>query len=243
MTLSIIIPAYNEADRLPRTLAMIERWMLSDPVVQLSEVILVDDGSTDDTTAVLSHWHHRLPITGIRLPINKGKGAAVRAGMLKASGDLSLLYDADGATPMEEVDHLIHDLHEKRADIAIGSRVLAIERQSVRMSVIRKFIGRTYHLLCSGLIPGIADAACGCKLFRSECARAIFSIQMIDRFAFDIEVLALASRFQYRLIEVPVSWQSVPKSKVRLLIDGPQMLYSILTLYVAMWRRAALRKQ
>lgn len=241
MTLSIIIPAYNEADRLPRTLAMIERWMLSDPAAELTEVILVDDGSTDETMAVLAHWHHRLPITEIRLPVNRGKGAAVRAGMLQATADLLLLYDADGATPMEEVNHLIHDLHEKRADIAIGSRVLAIETQSVRMSVTRKFIGRTYHLLCSGLIPGIADAACGCKLFRSECARAIFSIQTIDRFAFDIEVLALAQRFRYRLIEVPVSWQSVPKSKVRLFIDGPQMLRSILRLYVAKWRREGVR--
>lgn len=233
--LSIIIPAFNEEARLPRTLESIRAYFAAtgEPHLELGEILVIDDGSGDATSAVVEHWRESLPIRAIRLTRNRGKGASCRRGVSEAAGDLILLYDADGATPIEEVPRLAELLREGRADIAIGSRVRG-HSADVVMSFHRRLIGRIYHALCSGLCPGIEDAACGCKLFTAPVAKRIFSVQRINRFAFDVEILSLAQRYRYRIAEVPVHWTAVPGSKVNLVMDSVQMTLSVLGLY---WRR------
>ncbi len=228
MTLSVIIPAFNEEDRLPSTLKKLAGYFKGKPagLPVLKEVIVADDGSRDRTVA-LAKAEKGLPVRVIELKRNRGKGAAVRAGMLAATGDYALFYDADAATPVEEIGHLFAALKKRKADIAIGSRL----NKDVYMSPHRRFIGRVYHALCYPLIPGIRDAACGCKLFTREAAQAIFKKQRIDRFACDIEILALAQSRKFKIAEVQVKWTAVPESKVRLVKDSTEMLKSVVVLY------------
>lgn len=239
MTLSIVIPAYNEAKRLPQTLARLQTCFASVPSeldLHLLEVIVVDDASTDDTAAVAEAHAGTLPLRVIRLPKNMGKGGAVRTGMLAAKGDRALFYDADGATPPEEILHLWRVMTRGGADIVIGCRVNP-EAGIVTMSTGRRLIGRTYHALCSPLVPGLRDTACGCKLFTAEATCELFSRQTIERFAFDIEILFLARRLHFRVEEVLVSWTAVAESKVRIVRDGINMFRSVLGLYWA-WLKA-----
>lgn len=237
-TLAIIIPAYNEQDRLPKTLASIKAAWDSGAMsgLTLSQVIVADDGSADSTLVVAESWKDKLPMEVFALAKNAGKGAAVRGGMARVRSDLALMYDADGAAPITEVAKLLKALNDG-ADIAIGSRVMNEEKSLVTMRWHRRVIGRVYHFLCSALVPGIHDTACGCKLFRAEVAKKLFSIQRIDRFAFDVEVLALALRHGYVIAEIPLEWTAVPESKVRLVRDGLEMLWCLITLYTGSSRR------
>ena len=229
MTLSIIIPAYNEEDRLPSTLRKLAAYFGGRPsgLPALGEVIIADDGSKDRTVELANAMAKDLPIRVIALPKNQGKGAAVRAGMLAATGDYALFYDADAATPVEEIAKLFEALEQQHADIAIGSRL----NKDVYMSPHRRLIGRIYHAVCWPLIPGIRDAACGCKLFTKKAAQAIFSRQKINRFACDIEILALAQSHNFTVSEVQVKWTAVPESKVRMVKDSTEMLKSVVVLY------------
>jgi dolichyl-phosphate beta-glucosyltransferase len=237
MTLSIIIPAFNEEKRLPRTLAAIQSYFSAPRSMRLHEVIVVDDGSADGTARVAKEWEGRLPVQVLRFDVNRGKGAVSRAGMLAAEGDLCLLYDADGATPIGEAEKLVAAMQARGADIAIGSRVLGGE--VVTMSAHRRFIGRAYHALTAPLIPGIEDAACGCKLFKRGVAHDLFARQSIDRFAFDVEVLAIALARGYEVVEVSVRWTAIPDSRVRIVRDTLQMTWCVLTLFARRrrWKR------
>ncbi len=232
-TLSIVIPAFNEEPRLGKTLTGIRQAflgkLLSD--IQLTQIIVADDGSRDGTVQVAESFASSLPIIVISLAKNQGKGAAVRAGMKQITGDFALIYDADGAAPIEQLPKLFTAMTDQHADIAIGSRVLGRSQGIVTMRWYRRFIGRTYHALCSFLVPGIYDTACGCKLFKHEAAMTLFRLQTIDRFSFDVEVLAMALRRGYKIAEVPLQWAAIPESKVRLIRDGLQMFWSLLMLY------------
>jgi dolichyl-phosphate beta-glucosyltransferase len=234
MQLSIIIPAYNEEQRLPRTLSLLEEFFRADHAgngLRLHEIIVADDGSRDGTSAVVRSWHGAIPLRLLRLEKNRGKGAASRAGMLAAEGDCCLLYDADAATPAAEIPNLVLQLRDG-ADVVIGSRVRGRRQNLVSMQWHRRLIGSVYHGLCAALIPGIDDAACGAKLFTREAAHDLFARQRIDRFAFDIEVLSLAMRRGYTICELPVRWEAVPGSKVNLIRDSLNMSWSVLGLYV-----------
>jgi dolichyl-phosphate beta-glucosyltransferase len=238
-TLSIVIPAYNEQDRLGTTLGSIAAaWQGAMKDLLLSQVIVSDDGSNDSTVAIAEGWKTQLPMHIVRLPHNKGKGAAVRAGMQQVTGDLALIYDADGAAPITEVNKLFAEMKTRKADIAIGSRVLEEGRSLVTMHWHRRVIGRVYHFLGSALVPGIQDTACGCKLFKADVAKKLFSLQRINRFAFDIEVLALALRLRYKIVEVPLAWTAVPESKVRIVRDGIEMFWCLVNLYVRSFRKS-----
>jgi len=203
--LSIVIPAYNEEDRLTRTLDTLTRFF--DKNAMDFEVVLVNDGSTDHTKQIVQQYS----ITDKRILLldnrsNRGKGYSVRRGVQKAKGDLILFSDADLSTPIEEYDNLKVYL-DRGYDIAIGSRRMKGAGIQVRQPLHRRCLGRGFGILveiCA--IRGIKDTQCGFKLFKRDIAKRIFELQKIEGFGFDVEVLFLASKhFHARVKEVPVT--------------------------------------
>ena len=224
---SVVIPAYNEAERLPPYLRDVAAWF--DGLDQPYEVIVVDDGSTDGTAAaVLAAQASHPGVTLHRLAVNHGKGFAVRAGMLAARGDFRLMADADGATPIGEMKRLEAAV-QAGADVAIGSRALADPSVSRQVRLHRKLSGEVFNFLVRRLgVPGIADTQCGFKLFRAAAAAALFGELETAGFGFDVELLLRARRRGYRVAEVAINWADQPGSKVGVLKDGPGMLLQII---------------
>jgi dolichyl-phosphate beta-glucosyltransferase len=220
--LSVIIPAYNEESRIAPTVRDIVGFCRAGG--RAFEVILVDDGSRDGTTAVARVLSEEFPeLRVIRLAANHGKGYAVRTGVVNAIGRLVLFADADGATPIGEIERLESAL-ESGVDIAIGSRALRDTGVQVQAKLYRHLIGRTFHLLVEWLADGgVKDTQCGFKLFRSTVAQDLFSRMRMNGFSFDVEVLVMARRRGYRVAEIPVNWTHQPGSKVRLTLDSLQM--------------------
>lgn len=229
--LSIIVPAYNEALRLPpflqRMVAYLERRRTS------YEILIVDDGSHDRTVqAVEAVAQQSLHVRLIRLTCNMGKGAAIRRGMQAARGTLQLFTDADGATPIEELARLESAL-ATGADLAIGSRALASQHPdyTVRARWHRSALGTIFNALVQRLgVRHIADTQCGFKLFRRSVAQDLFSVACVDGYAFDLELLYIARQRGYRITEVPVNWTDQPGSKVRPWRDGAVMLRELLAI-------------
>jgi dolichyl-phosphate beta-glucosyltransferase len=223
--LSIIIPAHNEAGRILPYLRQITDYFRTHE--RRYELLVVDDGSTDTTAAVVEGFARFAPaVRLLRLATCQGKGAAVRHGMQSAAGYLQLFADADGATPIEEVSRLEKALAEG-ADVAIGSRALAarVPDFAVHARLYRSLLGMLFNAAVqqSG-IRGISDTQCGFKLFRRIVAQELFGYASIDGFGFDLELLYLAQQRGYRIAEVPVNWTDQPGSKVRVLRDGYAML-------------------
>jgi dolichyl-phosphate beta-glucosyltransferase len=223
--LSIIIPAHNEAGRILPYLRQIADYFQQHE--RSYELLVVDDGSTDATAAVVERFAHYTPtVQLLRLPRCRGKGAAVRHGIQSAAGYLQLFADADGATPIDELTRLEKALAEG-ADVAIGSRALAARLPdfAVHARLYRSLLGFVFNAAVqqSG-IRGISDTQCGFKLFRRVVAQELFGYASIDGFGFDLEVLHLAQQRGYRIAEVPVNWSDQPGSKVRVLRDGLAML-------------------
>jgi dolichyl-phosphate beta-glucosyltransferase len=227
--LSVIIPAYNEEARLPRYLEQITAYLDNRKINY--EIIVVDDGSSDATARVvqtLSKDNSRLLL--LRFPGNRGKGAAVRAGMLAASGVLRLFADADGATPIAELERLEQAI-AGGTDVAVASRALRDQATRVKGTVHRKVMGTLFNLMVQALaVPGIRDTQCGFKLFTERAVNGTFSLQTIDDFGFDVEILYLARKGGFRIAEVPVNWTDIPGSKVRLGRDSLSMLGSIMVI-------------
>lgn len=224
--LSIVIPAYNEQARLPRTILETIHWCTSRNLD--FELIIADDGSEDQTLALVRLFEaSEVRVRSLACP-HMGKGAAVRLGMLNAKGRFILFMDADGATPMSEIPKLLQAL-EKGHDVAIGSRfVQDSEEVEVKTSFHRRIIGRCFALFVNFLaLGGIGDTQCGFKMFRREAAMAIFSRQKIDGFAFDVEILFIARRLSLTIAEIPVNWISQSGSKVNLIKDSIGMLWDI----------------
>ncbi|HJT20978.1 MAG TPA: dolichyl-phosphate beta-glucosyltransferase [Nitrospira sp.] len=223
--LSIVIPAYNEADRILPYLNSIAAYLESRN--HPYEVLVVDDGSEDGTAAVVERFSQsHAEVELIRLPARKGKGAAVRRGMQAAVGQFQLFTDADGATPIEELARL-EDAIARGADLAIGSRALASRLPDflVQARLYRTILGGLFNqAVRQGGIQGISDTQCGFKLFRRTVAGDLFGVSTIDGYGFDLEVLYVAQRRGYRIAEVPVNWADQPGSKVRVLRDGLAMM-------------------
>ena len=216
-SLSIVIPAYNEENRLPQTFDRILEWLRGQRF-QFQEIIVVDDGSHDATAGVVEEYSKPpSPIRLLRNPGNKGKGYAVRHGMLDAGGEWILYTDADLSTPIEEVDKLRAAAAARNAAIAIGSRAVDRSLVTVHQSPFREYSGRFFNVVMRALtgLP-FRDTQCGFKLYRADAAKEIFMRQEQDGFSFDVEDLVIAKKLGLPAVEVPVRWANVEGTKVTL---------------------------
>lgn len=225
-SLSVVIPAYNEESRIPGTLKAVSNYLRDN--VREYEIIVVDDGSSDGTSSIVKNIGQGLPnITLIRYPANAGKGYAIRKGVLSSKGDLLLTCDADLSTPIEEYERLEHFVIND-SDIAIGSRGLRDSDIVVRQPWYREMMGKTFNLFVRTLaVGGIKDTQCGFKLFKGDVARSLFKRNIIDGFAFDVEILFLARRMGYKIKEVPVRWLNSPNSRVKIMRDPVKMFFEL----------------
>jgi dolichyl-phosphate beta-glucosyltransferase len=229
IALSVVIPAYDEAARILPTIRSITAYLGQRG--QPYEVLVVDDGSRDETAVLVEKLRIEEPaVQVLRLARNMGKGHAVRTGMMQASGKLRLIADADGAAPMQELERLEAGI-ALGADIAIGSRFLASRdsRYTVKARWHRSVLGNIFNQCVRRLgIRNITDTQCGFKLLKEAVARDLFSVARINGYGFDLELLYLAQRRGYRIVEVPINWADQPGSKVRVLRDGLRMLRELL---------------
>lgn len=206
MDLSIVVPAYNEEAVLEATLQSIEEY--ASRKFSSFEIIVVDDGSTDSTAALA----RRRAVKLIQYGRNRGKGYAVRAGVLESSGDLILFMDADNSTRITELDHFLEEI--KAADMVIGSRALSASRMLVSQSALKRLVGRVGNkLIRTVLALPFEDTQCGFKLMRPKL-KNIFRMQKIERWGFDFEILYLACRRGFKIYESPVTWVNNFDSKV-----------------------------
>jgi glycosyltransferase involved in cell wall biosynthesis len=223
---SIVIPAYNESARIPATLKSVvacvrERgWD--------AEVIVINDGSRDNTAELVRAFAAHAPeVRMIENPGNRGKGFSVRSGLTQALGEVVMFTDADLSAPMEEAERLF-DAIAAGADIAIGSRWLEKGRQTHRQPLYRQFLGRCFNAVVRGVMGlRFADTQCGFKAFTRAAAQTIFQLQTIERWGFDPEILFIALKRGYRIVEVPVSWAHDERSRMSYLKDGLKMLEEI----------------
>jgi len=235
--LSVVIPAFNEGQRIERALAEIVQYLRGRG--DSFEIVVADDGSSDGTADVVERFAATQPlgaVRSVRLPFNQGKGAALRAGFAATVGNKILMTDADLATPIEELGKL-EAAFAAGAQIVAGSRALASSNITRRQSLVRVFLGRAGNLWIRSLaVPGIHDTQCGFKLFDGDAGRRLFALSREDRFGIDIEVLCLARRrLSLKVSEVGVRWQHQDGSKVRwvdyvdVLVKVPRIVLSVLT--------------
>jgi glycosyltransferase involved in cell wall biosynthesis len=219
--LSVVVPAYNEESRLAPTLDRIKQYLTGRDYS--AEIIVVDNGSSDGTAALA----RRAGVSVLSEP-RRGKGAAVRTGVLAAGGELILFSDADLSTPIEEVEKLLAAL-EAGHDIAIGSRGLPDSKLPVRQPWYRELVGRAGNVLVRLVaVRGIADTQCGFKLFSRSAARRLFEAQRTTGIAFDMEILFLAQRLGLKVAEVPVTWIDNPDSRISRVRDSLDALKDLL---------------
>jgi dolichyl-phosphate beta-glucosyltransferase len=230
--LSIIIPAYNEEWRLPNTLKKITAWMQT--ITFVVEVLIVENGSRDRTTEIAESYARQFDNI-IVLHSSKGKGAAVREGMLQGKGEYLFICDADLSMPIAEVENFLPPC-AAGYHIVIGSREAPGARR-YNEPFHRHLIGRVFNAIVRGLVvPGFQDTQCGFKLFQREVAHDVFMRQTISGWTFDVEAIYLALRYGYRVAEVPITWYFNPDSRVSILQDTWQMFYDLVRIRLNSWR-------
>ncbi len=237
MRLSVVIPAFNEAARLPRTLSEARAWLDA----HLSgdyELLVVDDGSTDDTCAIVARIARDWPrLRLLRQPENRGKGAAVRRGMLEGRGEVRLFMDADHSTHIREVTKVFEAI-EAGAEVVIASRRHPDSELPVRQGRLREAMGVAFNRLMRSIVGlPYEDTQCGFKAFTAEAAARLFPRQTLDGFGFDVEILAWARKLGMRIVEIPVRWTNDADSRVAIGRDPLAMLAEL-------WRiRRALNRE
>jgi len=225
LDISVVIPAYNEEKRLGGTLGRILSYMAE--AGHDYEVVVVDDGSRDGTAAVAESFSGR-GVRTLRTPGNRGKGHAVRRGMLEAGKSLVLFSDADLSTPIEELEKLAAPVLAGRAQIAFGSRSVAGSVIEVSQPVSRVAMGKVFNLLVRMIaLRGFHDTQCGFKLFTRDAAREVFRRQRLDGFGFDVEILAIARGLGFRIAEVPVRWINSAETRVQAVRDSSRMFLDL----------------
>jgi glycosyltransferase involved in cell wall biosynthesis len=234
LDLSVVVPAYNEAARIAEPLERVARHLAARH--PRSEIVVVDDGSTDDTVGVVERLRPALglPVTILRSRENRGKGHAVRTGMLAARGALVLMTDADLSTPIDELEKLVAALRGG-VEIAIGSRKMEGAVIEEHQPILREAMGRVFTWLTRLLVVDVSDVTCGFKLFRHDAAQAVFSRVTLDDWSFDAEALFLARHLRIGLVEVPVRWRDAAGTKVR---RGRDAMRAAVGLGHILWNRA-----
>lgn len=225
LTVSIVIPAYNEASRLPATLDEVLAYLQQTPWDW--RIRIVDDGSTDETAAVAERYQHADPRVVLQREPHGGKGAAVKAGLLASTSEYRFICDADLSMPIREVERFLPP-HVTNADIVIATREGAGARR-VGEPVRRHLVGRMFNALVQWLLlPGLEDTQCGFKMFTARAVERVFPLVTVNGWSFDIEALYLARRQGLRIVEVPIEWHYRAESRLNVLRDGPAMFAELL---------------
>jgi dolichyl-phosphate beta-glucosyltransferase len=212
LSISIIIPAYNESARLPSTLKVCLKYLTKKDWDW--EIIIIDDGSKDQTIETVQPIIKDYPVQTIILPENQGKGAAIGYGIRKTTKDWSLLFDADNATPLDQIEKLLPFID--RYQMIIGSRYLNHQSIKIKQPFYRVLIGRLGNILIQALLlPKIKDTQCGFKLIKTTLAQKIFNQMTIKRWGFDMELLAIGKYWGYKIKEIPVDWFDSGESRLR----------------------------
>lgn len=218
--LSVIIPVFNERKRI-NNLIKITKFLSKQNFK--SELIIVDDGSTDTTIKKIKKMTQQCRFQLISYSVNQGKGFAIKTGMLAASGRYRLFIDIDLSTPIEELNNLLR--HVRRHDVVIGSRKLKSSNLIIRQSLLREQLGKVFTMLSQMILQlPLSDFTCGFKCFSEEAATDVFSRQTINRWGFDSEILFICKNRKFSIKEVPVTWSNDPVTKVKF----PQDIYSSL---------------
>jgi len=228
--LSIIIPAYNEEKRILNTILTANSYLKKKSFEY--EILVINDGSNDRTEKVVFNLMDE--INNLRLvgySVNKGKGFAVKKGFIESKGDIVLFMDADGATPIDEIDKFLELIQEY--DIVIGSRAIPKNDVVLKTSIHRKFIGRTFNFFVKNILKfSYFDTQCGFKMFNKEKTLEIFKNLKIYGFAFDLEILFLGEKSNLKIKEVAVNWENQAGSKVNLVLDSLRMFRDIIRIRI-----------
>lgn len=228
--LSIIIPAFNEEKRIGPTLVEINEFLAASLLSY--EIVVVDDGSSDGTVALVEEMTESMPaLRCIATNPNRGKGHAVRIGMLGGRGDIRLMADADGSTPATEIPKLVNPIRLGKADVAIGSRYCDGSSCDRKQPFYRRWWSRVANRVVQrALVPGIRDTQCGFKAFSAVAAESIFLRTKIDGWAFDLEALALAKRMELTVVEIAVHWSDDPRSRISPISDAFRVVRELMTI-------------
>jgi dolichyl-phosphate beta-glucosyltransferase len=238
--LSIIIPAYNEERRLPTSLEQVDRFVAAQPYP--IEVVVVNNHSRDGTRRIADEFAAQHPYVRVLDQPRQGKGAAVQTGMLEGAGAYLFICDADFSMPVEEISKFMPP-NTARYDVAIASREAPGARR-IDEPEYRHLMGRVFNLIVRVLaLPRIQDTQCGFKVFQREAARDVFALQTIDGWGFDVEVLFIALKHGYRLIEIPITWYYKPQTKINPLRDSINMVLEVMRVRWNGWRGKYDRKK